>query len=183
MLIRYTYECYDAGWGCTYRAGQMLVANSVGGRPRPPPVWGDPGFGARRGHVHVAHYLASEHPHVCVWPSVAARLVLVPIRAGVARVEPRYWPRLLELFACPYFIGATVGLGSGSLYMHRADDRRAYCLDPHTIGLRARGTVSEAALWSVALDRLSPSMCLGFMAVPADLWNGIRAVLDRLPIA
>lgn len=184
--VRITYTPTDAGWGCTHRAGQMLVANALGGDGVPPPAVGETGFGRWAGPAEVAHRIARRDDRVRVVGvsrpvAAGARLHLVPVRLGADAVERAYLRRFTELAHFPGFAGAIVGVGRRSYYMRRMEGGAALCVDPHLVRLRNRDTVDE--LDGVAAASLAPSMCLGFVDVPEHLLAPLQYHLSLLPLA
>ena len=184
--VRITYTPADAGWGCTHRAGQMLVANALGGDGVPPPALGEPGFGRWAGPAEVAHRIARRDGRVRVvgasrpLAAGAARLHLVPVRLGADAIEPAYLRRVAELAHFPGFAGAVVGVGRRSYYMRRLESGRALCVDPHLVRLRNRDEVDGFDELEAAT--LAPSLCLGFVDVPPHLVAPLRYHLTLLPL-
>ena len=221
MPARLTYACFpnhpleghytDVGWGCTYRAGQMLLLAAAQSLGMTGSAWvadapdapasihrlarGAAGAWATPTHVTQAlaactvpglrmHTLRHLAPRDYIFPV----LLLVPMRLGVTVIEPHYARRLLELTVFPGFCGGVGGVGSRSFYMHRlCDEGRVYGLDPHVMRLEPRtvdtplDTVAATVLATV--DTLDPCLALGFVVCSTFLRDMLLQHLHHVPLA
>ena len=149
---------HDVGWGCTYRSGQMMLANAFWKHGRMDvasvlTLFQDifsapfslcnivPTFGKWGSPSTVACRMARVRPSpvpirlvgngsACNTNGNTAEILLVPIRLGKDCIESTYIPRLQELLDFPGCIGCICGRGNQSFYAVQQDRQIKY-LDPH----------------------------------------------------
>ncbi|ACO65690.1 predicted protein, partial [Micromonas commoda] len=118
----------DAGWGCTLRSGQMLLANALQSH------FFD---GVSRTYVDLPgapfSSAAGCQPTDNAW---APLVILVPLVLGLDRcVNPRYVPGIVRMLGLPQSVGILGGKPCASLYFVGAQDEELFYLDPHTVQL------------------------------------------------
>ena len=181
--IRVTYQPYDIGWGCTYRSGQMLVLNTIGGTCPGPPLRK---FALWAGPVEVAHWLQSCDPeHIGLGLSLDWDLCLIPMRLGMDAIESRYLSILRKLILHSKCSGAICGVDRRSYYLHRLKKGTdvAYCVDPHLVRLQNIDRVSVDEMIQIGLSSLAPSLCLGFSSLSnEEEKEDLQSELNKLPI-
>eukprot|EP01083_Nonionella_stella_P142528 441183_1 len=100
-----------------------------------------------------------------------ACVLLIPLRLGLAKINPDYVQLLLKCFGFPQSIGIMVVKPNSSYYVVGSQDERLFYLDPHQsravtpIDHDLLGDSSEyhcSAVYSMAAIDIDPSLAIGF---------------------
>jgi len=190
MIVRVTCNNDDKGWGCCYRSGQMLVANSIGAIlniiPTPKNTQA---FGRHTGPNSIAHLLSDQSKDIAVVRSGSvippSRLLLVPMRLGMNCIEARYIDIMEKMITKPSFSGAIIGEGNSSYYAHawNKQTREFICVDPHCIKDDNIDKIEIAQCIRICMFSMAPSMCLAFLDSNNSCRKSLQKYFDILPLA
>eukprot|EP01062_Namystynia_karyoxenos_P023075 TRINITY_DN18879_c0_g4_i1.p1 TRINITY_DN18879_c0_g4~~TRINITY_DN18879_c0_g4_i1.p1 ORF type:complete len:375 (+),score=105.05 TRINITY_DN18879_c0_g4_i1:64-1188(+) len=109
-------------------------------------------------------------------------LLLLPVRVGLERVDPRALEPLELALRSRYSVGIIGGRPGHSLYFCGYRGGRLSCLDPHTVqpahcgdGPPAATSFVDPRRHCVAADSLEPSLVLGFYARDTEAVDALYA--------
>ncbi|ORX70894.1 peptidase C54, partial [Linderina pennispora] len=119
-------------------------------------------------------------------------LLLVPVRLGFERVDPKYTEKIKTLFQIPQTVGLVGGKPSRSYYFIGRQGDNLFFLDPHvtrnfsdssdfeSLGIADTDEYHTTHICTIGINKLDPSMLIGFLFNTEAEWESFaQAATDK----
>uniref|UniRef100_A0A8C2KWC6 Cysteine protease n=1 Tax=Cyprinus carpio TaxID=7962 RepID=A0A8C2KWC6_CYPCA len=165
----------DCGWGCTLRAGQMILAQALLLH-----ILG-------RGEIE-SYCIFIIHSGRTAAPDSRAVIILIPVRLGGEKINPEYLSFVKSILSLEYCIGIIGGKPKQAYYFVGFQDDSLIYMDPHYCQSFVDVSTSDFPLQSfhcpspkkMPFSKMDPSCTIGFYSKNVEHYERISTELSKI---